>query len=43
MAVPVSSDAKVKVTDAKSAKARAKRDMENLIGWHSGRIVKQVG
>lgn len=36
-------DAKVKVTDAKSAKARmkrAKRDMEN--GWYNGRIVKQV-
>ena len=35
----------LKVTDAKSAKARikrAKRDMEDWIGWHNG-FVKQVG
>ena len=38
-------DAEVKVTDAKSAKTRikrAKRDMEDWIGWHNG-FVKQVG
>ena len=39
-------DAKVKVTDAKSAQARmksAKRDMENWIVWRNGRNVRQVG
>jgi hypothetical protein len=40
---PGTGNAKVKVTDAKSAQARmksAKRDIENWIGWRNGRTAR---